>query len=87
MAKKDMKNNDIEEIKRKRREAGEAAKSAKQADLNHREEFRKYFAKISGKLKLEKSMENVIWLHFQSCGFTEKEKFDEGIKHFGYKIQ
>lgn len=83
---KEIKKDEIAELKQKRREDAEAKKASKKIELDQREEFRKYFAKISSKLKLEKSMENVLWLHFKSAGFAEKEKFTEGLNHFGYKI-
>lgn len=51
-----------------------------------REEFRKYFIKLSRKLKLDSSLEDVIWLHFKAAGFASEELFDKGIKNFGYKI-
>lgn len=51
-----------------------------------REEFKKYFIKLKRKLKLDPSLENVIWLHFKSAGFAKKELFDKGIAHFGYKV-
>lgn len=52
-----------------------------------REAFRKFFAKIKGKLKLEKDMEKVIWLHLKATGFDKKDKFEKGIKHFGYELK
>lgn len=76
----------IEEIKRKRREAGEAALREKKPELDHRDEFRKFFAKISGKLRLGKDMEQIIWLHLTKTGFAEKDKFEDGLKNFGYKL-
>jgi hypothetical protein len=53
---------------------------------NSREEFRKYFLKLSKKLKLDKSLEEVIWVHLKTIGCNKKELFDKGVKHFGYKI-
>ena len=53
---------------------------------NTREEFRKYFLKINKKLKIDKSLEEVIWIHMKTIGCNKKELFDKGIKHFGYKI-
>lgn len=98
MAKKDQQNQEqvqkaqspeldvISEIRRARREAAEAKKSDKKADLDQREEFRKFFAKINGKLQLERSMEQIIWIHFKAAGFARKEVFENGMRHFGYKI-
>lgn len=51
-----------------------------------REEFRRYFVKIKKKLKLEPEMENVLWLHLKASGNAEAAKFDDGIKHFGYRL-
>jgi len=53
---------------------------------NSREDFRKYFLKLSKKLKLNKSLEEVIWAHLKTIECNKKELFDKGIKHFGYKI-
>lgn len=71
---------------RKKRQEAHAAKQAAEKKEDSREEFRKFFVKIKGKLSLSADMEDVIWKHFKSAGFTKKEKFEEGIKHFGYKL-
>lgn len=55
-------------------------------EVNHREEFRKFFIQINTKLKLNRNMEDVIWLHLKASGFDKKEKFNEGVLHFGYKL-
>jgi hypothetical protein len=60
--------------------------SKKELEKNNREDFRKYFIKLKRILKLESYMENIIWLHLKASGFDTKSKFDEGVKHFGYKI-
>jgi hypothetical protein len=73
------------EAKKKRRLLHEAQKK-KEAVEDSREEFRKFFIKIKGKLKLGRDLENVIWMHFKASGFDKKEKFQEGINHFGYKL-
>jgi hypothetical protein len=73
------------EAKEKRRLAHEA-KQKKEVINNDREEFRKFFAKIKAKLNLAKELEEIIWKHFQDSGFDSKDKFEAGIKHFGYKI-
>lgn len=72
--------------KEKRRLAWEAQKKTEDKKENSREEFRKFFVKIKGALKLPNDMEDVIWIHFKRAGFDSKEKFEEGIKHFGYKL-
>ena len=51
-----------------------------------REEFRTYFIRLKRKLNLDAYLEDIIWLHFKAAGFDEKEKFDDGVRHFGYKI-
>lgn len=51
-----------------------------------REEFRKYFVVLKRKLNLAPELENVIWLHLKATGNDKKEKFNEGVQHFGYKI-
>ena len=51
-----------------------------------REDFRKYFLKIKNKLKLEKSVEEIIWVHLKAIKHDKKELFDKGVKHFGYKL-
>lgn len=73
-----------------RRQAWEAKKAEgkeKQTrEEDTRKEFKKYFIQLKRKLNLDPSLENVIWLHFKSAGFANEKLFDEGIKHFGYKI-
>lgn len=54
--------------------------------VDSREEFRKYFTVLKRKLKLAPELENVLWLHLKAIGMDKKEKFNEGILHFGYKI-
>jgi len=56
----------------------------KKSNANTKEEFRKFFIQKKNELKLDPSLEEVIWLHFQSCGFDNKDKFLEGLKHFGF---
>lgn len=56
----------------------------KESDV--RQDFKKYFVKLKRKLNLSDGLEEIIWLHFKSAGFNSQEKFDEGIRHFGYKI-
>ena len=53
---------------------------------NNREEFRKYFLKLNKKLNLNKSLEEVIWIHLKTIQHDKKELFDKGVEHFGYKI-
>ncbi|MDD5650676.1 MAG: hypothetical protein PHF86_09705 [Candidatus Nanoarchaeia archaeon] len=51
-----------------------------------RKEFKKFFSKIKKQLKLDNSLEEIIWIHFKAAGFDKVEKFEQGIKHFGYQI-
>lgn len=83
---KEIKKDDLSLIKEKRKLQGEAKLAEKKNQLDQREEFRKFFAKISAKYKMEKSLENILWIHFKNAGFAEKEKFESGLKNFGYKI-
>ncbi len=53
---------------------------------NNREEFRKYFLKLNKKLNLNKSLEEVIWIHLKTIEHDKKELFDKGVQHFGYKL-
>lgn len=61
-------------------------KQKKDGINNNREEFRKFFVRVKGKLGLDESMEKIIWLHLKKTGFDKKEKFEKGIKHFGYEL-
>lgn len=74
------------ELRLKRKEAAEALLAEKEAEINQREEFRKFFIKLNSQLKLNRDMENVLWLHLKASGFDKKDKFVEGIQHFGYKL-
>lgn len=51
-----------------------------------RKEFSNYFIKLKRKLKLDPSLEEVLWLHFKASGFDKPEMFDKGIENFGYKL-
>ncbi len=69
------------------RKATHEAKLAKKGPIEDtREEFRKYFVGLKRKLNLAPELEMVIWVHLQAVGMATKEKFNEGVKHFGYKI-
>jgi len=59
---------------------------ASEAAQNPREDFRAYFVGLKRKLNLKPELEEVLWKHLQTKGLDTKEKFDEGIKNFGYKI-
>ena len=79
---------DAEKIEKARKRRIALAKEIKQAEkkTDERENFRKYFLKLSKKLNLDKYLEDVIWIHLKSIKHNKKELFDKGIKHFGYKI-
>ena len=69
------------------RKAAHEAKMAEKAKIeDSREEFRKYFVVLKRKLNLEPELEQVIWLHLKAVGMAQKNKFNEGVTHFGYKI-
>ena len=51
-----------------------------------RSDFKRYFVKLKRKLKLDSSLEDVIWLHLKASGFAKEELFDKGIENFGYKL-
>jgi len=69
------------------RKATHEAKLAKKGAIeDSREEFRKYFVGLKRQLNLGPELENVIWLHLKAISMDKKEKFNEGVTHFGYKI-
>jgi hypothetical protein len=61
-------------------------KNKKKDKDNNREEFRKYFLKLNKKLNLNKSLEEVIWIHLKTIQHDKKELFDKGVENFGYKL-
>lgn len=69
-----------------RRAAHEAKMSTKRVDEATREEFRIYFVELKRKLSLEPEIENVLWLHLKAIGMNKKDKFNDGVRHFGYKV-
>lgn len=80
------KEQEIVDKARKKRLALAIDKTKPAEKTDDREDFRKYFLKLNKKLELDKSLEEVIWIHLKTIGCDKKEKFDDGIKHFGYKI-
>lgn len=50
-----------------------------------KEDFRVFFIQNKIKLGLDPNLEEAIWLHFKSAGFDKKDKFEEGLAHFGIK--
>jgi hypothetical protein len=80
------KEQEIIEKARKKRLALAMDKSKPIESTDDREDFRKYFLRLGKKLNLDKSLEEVIWKHLKTIGHDKKDKFEDGIKHFGYKI-
>lgn len=68
------------------RKATHEARKAKLEPEDSREEFRKYFVGLKRQLNLQPELEQVIWLHLQAVNMATKDKFNDGVKHFGYKI-
>jgi len=56
----------------------------KDSKENVKEEFKKFFVQKKHELNIDPSLEEAIWLHFKACGFDKKDKFLEGLKHFGF---
>jgi hypothetical protein len=83
--KEEIKVDPLKAAKEFRRKAWEDKQKESKNIENTRDEFRKFFIKIKSKLNLDKSMEEVLWVHFKSSGFDKKDKFQEGLKHFGYR--
>ena len=69
-----------------RRAAHEAKMSVKKADEATREEFRIYFVELKRKLNLEPEIEHVLWLHLKAIGMNNKDRFNDGVRNFGYKV-
>ena len=72
-------------FKKEQKQVVEVLKKAPK--INHRLEFKKYFTKLQYQLKLSANMEEILWLHLQSIECAEVEKFEDGIKHFGYTLK
>jgi len=73
------------ETRRARYEAMQKTSNTRREE-DDREDFRQYFVKLKRKLSLEADLEGIMWLHFKASGFATKERFDAGVKHFGYEI-
>ncbi len=90
MAENKKKNNKSEEEliakARKKRLALAKANPVVSEKTDERENFRKYFLKLRKKLNLGRYLEEVIWVHLKTIKHDKEELFDDGIKHFGYKI-
>lgn len=81
------KENKVELTPAEMRKATHDAKLATKGPIeDSREEFRKYFVGLKRKLNLAPELEHVIWLHLKAVGMDKKDKFNEGVTHFGYKI-
>jgi len=68
------------ELRRKNYEA-----SLKSVESSSKEDFRVFFSQSKNKLNLDPKLEEIIWLHFKAAGFDKKDKFEEGLAHFGIK--
>lgn len=51
-----------------------------------RKQFKSYFVKLKKNLKLESSLENILWLHLKSTGNDKPELFEKGVRNFGYRV-
>lgn len=69
-----------------RRAKHEAKNQEKKAQDASRDEFRIYFVELKRKLNLAPEIEDVMWLHLKAIGMNQKDKFNDGVRHFGYKI-
>lgn len=85
---KDKKSNadKIEKARKKRLAIALEKNEQKVEKSNDRHEFKKYFLKLSKKINIDKSLEEVIWIHLKTIKCDKKDLFDKGVKHFGYKI-
>ena len=63
-----------------------SSKALSAKEFNARKDFKKYFTKIKRKLNLSDDLENIIWIHLEAINHNTNDKFDDGIRHFGYKI-
>lgn len=50
-----------------------------------REAFRKFWAMNKSRYGKTKDIEPVLWVHLEASGFSDPEKFVEGLEHFGLK--
>ena len=50
-----------------------------------REKFRVFWAQEKNKYGKAKDIEDILWVHCKAAGFSDPEKFEEGLKHFGLK--
>lgn len=64
----------------------QAKQVAEVKEVDHREEFRQYFVQLKTKLKLDPSLEKILWLHLKAINCDKAEDFEKGIKHFGLKF-
>lgn len=50
-----------------------------------REEFELFWTKHKHKYKQFGDITDVVFAHFVTYGFTTPDKFEEGLKHFGFE--
>lgn len=85
MGKKEKKNFDSDHMKQAEKiRSSMVVEKKKKVDI--KQAFHKFFIKIKGKLRLSDDMESVIWKHLQATKTDAPEKFEEGVRSFGYKI-
>lgn len=75
----------LEQAKAKRLENFKKKNQEKTSKESLKEDFRKFFLKAKNKLSLDESLEGVLWLHFKAYNFDSKDKFEQGLKHFGIR--
>lgn len=46
--------------------------------------FDAWFSKTASERSFSPSLKEALKLHFESNGFMQNKKFDEGLKHFGF---
>jgi hypothetical protein len=56
------------------------------SDKEKREQFRLFWAQSKKKYGKSKELEQILWIYLKATGHDEPEKFDAGIRHFGFKI-
>lgn len=51
-----------------------------------RQQFDLFWAQYKNKYKQYGDIADVVFSHFITYGFTEPEKFEEGLRHFGFPL-
>lgn len=55
------------------------------SEQEKRDKFRLFWSQTRKKYGRPKGLENILWIHLQSTGNDEPEKFEAGLSHFGLK--